>query len=307
MSKVLVTGGAGFIGSNTVDLLLEEGYDVAVVDDLSTGKRENLNPAVHFHKADVSSSKLDQVFKEEKPDFVVHLAAQINVRESFKDPIYDAGINIMGTVNLLESCRKNGVERIVYASSGGAVYGEPEQNPVGEGHPIAPLCPYGVSKYAGEKYVELYAENYGLDYNILRYGNVYGPRQDPLGEAGVIAIFAGLLHEGRPPVIFGDGGQTRDFCYVADIAGANLAGLRESGKSGVYNIGSGVETSVNDITAELIDAMGVDVEPEHSDTVPGEVRHIYLDVSLADGELGWKPVTGLRDGLSKTVEWVRNG
>jgi UDP-glucose 4-epimerase len=307
MSNVLVTGGAGFIGSNTVDLLVGEGYSVSVVDNLSTGRKGNLNPKARFHKADITSPRLEGIIKKEKPEQVMHFAAQIDVRKSVAEPAYDAGINILGSINLLESCRRNKVEKIVYASSGGAVYGEPQYKPCDEKHPIKPLCPYGASKYAVEKYVELYNSNFGLDFNILRYGNVFGPRQDPLGEAGVIAIFSGLLSAGRQPVIFGDGKQTRDFCFVGDIAQANLAGLKRSGKSRVYNIGSGVETSVNDVTELLIEEMGVDLKPKHGPEVKGEVRHIYLDVSLAERELGWKPKTSLSEGVKSTVEWVRNG
>jgi len=306
MSKVLVTGGAGFIGSNTVDLLLEKGYSVVVVDDLSTGRSANLNRKAVFHKADIRSPELDSLFKREKPEYVIHLAAQIDVRKSVADPAYDAGINVLGSINLLECCRRNGVKKIVYASSGGAVYGEPQYNPVDEKHRIKPICPYGASKYAAEKYVEVYAASYGIEYCILRYGNVYGPRQDPLGEAGVVAVFTGLLKHGKRPVIFGDGGQTRDFCYVGDVALANLLGLERAGVSRVYNIGSGVETSVNEVTAKLIEAVGADVEPLHSDPVPGEVRRICLDARLAGMELAWKPTVNLKSGLKKTVEWVGN-
>jgi UDP-glucose 4-epimerase len=306
MSKVLVTGGAGFIGSNTVDLLLEKGYDVAVVDDLSTGKKSNLNPKASFHKADIASPKLDPIFRKEEPDYVVHLAAQIDVRKSIKDPAHDAAVNVLGSISLLESCRRHKIKKIVYASSGGAVYGEPKYRPCDEKHPIRPLSPYGASKYAVEKYVELYG-TYGVDYNILRYGNVYGPRQDPLGEAGVVAIFMGLLSKGRTPTIWGDGEQTRDFCYVGDVAHANLAGLERDGQSKVYNIGSGTETSVNRLTSLITQAMGSAVKPSHGDPVPGEVRNISLDASAAWRELKWKPSCDLKRGIEATAEWMRNG
>ncbi|MFH1055202.1 MAG: NAD-dependent epimerase/dehydratase family protein [Candidatus Altiarchaeota archaeon] len=306
MSKVLVTGGAGFIGSNTTDLLVEKGYDVVVVDNLTTGRKRNVNPKAKFYKTDITSKKLDQVFRKEKPDYVMHLAAQIDVRKSVADPAYDASVNLLGTINLLESCRRNKIKRIVYSSSGGAVYGEPQYNPVDEKHPIKPLCPYGASKYAAEKYVELYNKNFSIDYNILRYGNVYGPRQDPLGEAGVVAIFTGLLNKGMQPTIFGDGKQTRDFCFVGDVAVANLTALERSGKSMVYNIGSGVETSVNEITEKLIEATGAKVRPKYGDPILGEVRNIFLNVSLVERELGWKAETELKNGIYKTVEWVKN-
>jgi UDP-glucose 4-epimerase len=306
MKRVLVTGGAGFIGSNTVDLLVGAGYDVSVADNLSSGRRGNVNKAASFHKADMTSPKLWEVFEKERPEAAIHLAAQIDVRRSIRDPAYDASQNILGSINLLECCRRRGVRKIVYASSGGAVYGEPKANPCGEGHPANPLCPYGASKYAVEKYVRMYGTLYGIDYNILRYGNVYGPRQDPLGEAGVVAIFTGLIGRGRPPVIWGDGLQTRDFCYVGDVAEANLAGLRKTGKSKVYNIGSGKETSVNEITSLLAKAFGSGVKPRHGKAVPGEVRRICLDVGLAARELGWKPKKTLEEGVKATVEWMRD-
>jgi UDP-glucose 4-epimerase len=305
MSRVLVTGGAGFIGSNTADLLVEKGYSVVVVDDLSTGRKENLNPEAAFHKVDITSSKLDSVFAKETPEYVIHLAAHIDVRKSVEEPAHDAKVNVLGTINLLDCCVRHGVKKIVYASSGGAIYGEPQYNPVDEKHPIKPLSPYGASKYAAEKYVELYHATHGLDYCILRYGNVYGPRQDPLGEAGVVAIFTGQLNEGRQPVIFGDGEQSRDFCYVGDVAVSNLLGLERAPESRVYNIGSGAETTVNEITEQLIDVMGVDIKPAYGAPVAGEVRHIYLNVSLAEKELAWKAGVDLKTGVKKTVEWVR--
>jgi UDP-glucose 4-epimerase len=308
MSRVLVTGGAGFIGSNTVDLLLSRGYDVCVVDNLSTGKKENLSPKARLHRCDITQPRLlDSLMQKEKPDAVIHLAAQIDVRKSVRDPVYDASVNLLGSINLLESCRKHKVKKMVYSSSGGAIYGEPIRFPCDESHPIRPICPYGVSKYAVEKYVEMYGKLYGIDYNIMRYGNVYGPRQDPRGEAGVVAIFTGLLHKGKQPVIWGDGEQTRDFVYVGDVAAANLAGLEQEGKSKAYNIGSGSPTSVNQLTQTLIDFIGAKVQPRHAAAVPGEVRGIYLDNGLAKRELGWKPSVNLAAGIKATVDWVRHG
>ncbi len=307
MPKVLVTGGAGFIGSNTVDALVENGYDVAIVDDLSTGRKENINKNARFHRLDITSKKLDTVFKTEKPEYVLHLAAQINVRDSIKDPLRDAEINVLGSINLLQACAKNNVEKIVYASSGGAVYGEPLANPAKETDVIAPICPYGASKFCVEKYVELYSRSSGIDYNILRYGNVYGPRQDPMGEAGVIAIFTRLLVDGKRPTIFGDGEQTRDFCFVGDVAKANIAGLEKGGKSKTYNVGTGKPESVNGITDMMILHAGAKARPVYGKSIPGEVRHIYLDVSLIRKEIGWMPKVGLDEGIRRTVEWVRNG
>ncbi|MCX6695272.1 MAG: NAD-dependent epimerase/dehydratase family protein, partial [Candidatus Altiarchaeota archaeon] len=281
MSKVLVTGGAGFIGSNVVDLLIGKKYDVVVLDNLSTGKRENVNPKAKFIEMDIGDEKLDSVFRNEKPEYVVHHAAQIDVRKSIADPVFDSKVNIIGSINLLECCRRHGVKKIVYASSGGAVYGEPKYLPAGEDHPIQPLCPYGASKYVVEKYVELYGMNYGIDYTILRYANVYGPRQDPLGEAGVVAIFTGRFMEGKTPVIFGDGEQTRDFVYVKDVALANLMALEKKTNEKVFNIGSGVETSVNKIAQELKKLTNSKVNPTHSQDVKGEVRRISLKIERA--------------------------
>ncbi len=306
MKRVLVTGGAGFIGSNTVDLLVRRGYDVSVVDDLSTGRKGNLNREASFRRCDITSKALDGVFRKERPDAVVHLAAQINVRRSIEEPGFDARVNVLGTLNVLESSRRHGVAKVVYASSGGAVYGEPKRNPVGEDHPAKPICPYGASKYAGEKMLEVYGGLHGLDYNIVRYGNVYGPRQDPHGEAGVTAIFTGLLLRGKRPTIFGDGRQSRDFCFVGDVAEANLAALGRRGRSRVYNIGSGRETSVNELAARLAEAAGADLKPRHGPAVAGEVRRIVLDVSRARRELKWRPKTGLTEGLDATVGWVRD-
>jgi UDP-glucose 4-epimerase len=305
MSRVLVTGGAGFIGSNTVDALISQGYDVYVVDDLSTGKKKNLNSGVSFHRLDIRSKSLEKAFKSEKPDYVIHLAAQINVRESIVDPVADAQKNVLGSINLLDMCSKYGVGKIVYSSSGGAVYGEPIKNPVSESHQIAPLSPYGASKYCVEKYIELYSKSHGIDYNILRYGNVYGPRQDPLGEAGVVAIFTRQMMEGQRPCVFGDGRQSRDFCFVGDVAKANLVALKRRGKSKIYNVGSGEKTSVNEIIKHLKAHNSAGSEPFHGQAIAGEVRHIFLDISLISRELRWKPKISLADGICETVGWYK--
>jgi len=304
MAECLVTGGAGFIGSATCDLLIEKGYSVAIVDDMSTGKRENLNPRATLYEVDIRDASLKEVFEKEKPRYIVHTAAQIDVRKSIAKPGYDASINVSGTINLLECARKYGTEKLVYSSSGGAVYGEPDANPVAEGHKIMPLCPYGASKYCGEKYIEMYGATHGLRYNIMRYGNVYGPRQDPLGEAGVIAIFSKKIAEGVAPVIFGDGEQTRDFCFVADIAAANVAGIEKEGESHIYNVGTGAPTSVNEVASQLIEAFGSDVKPAYSEAIPGEVRHIYLDIGRIRDELGWKPGTDMNQGIKMTKRWL---
>ena len=306
MSKVLITGGAGFIGSNIADLLLEKGYEVIVIDNLSTGSRRNVNKNVKLYVKDICKADIRIVFRKEKPDYVVHEAAQINVRTSIIDPAFDAKVNILGSINVLECCKDYKVKKILYASSGGAIYGEPVKLPADENHPIKPLCPYGASKYSVENYLSIYKKTYGLDYVALRYANVFGPRQDPLGEAGVIAIFMNKLSHGEKPVIYGDGEQTRDFVYVGDVARANLLALEKDTKGTEYNIGTGVETSVNQLYAKLRNVFSTDISAVHADAVAGEVRRIYLDNSLARKELGWKPEVDLATGLAKTHKWFKS-
>jgi UDP-glucose 4-epimerase len=303
--KVLVTGGAGFIGSNIVDLLAEKGYDVVVVDNLVTGKKKNVSKKAKFIKADIRSKKLVKVFETERPDAVCHQAAQVCVRKSVEEPDYDAKNNIIGTINLLQCCVKTGVKKFVYASSGGARYGEPVNLPCSEEHQIKPLCPYGISKYTAEHYIRLFCDMNGIDYNIVAYGNVYGPRQDPFGEAGVIAIFMGKIKKGEKCKVFGDGEQTRDYVYVGDVAEANLLALEKSTESRNFNIGTGTETSVNQLFELIREVMG-NGEKEHISAVPGEVRRIFLDCSKAEKELGWKARTGLKEGLKKTAEWFKD-
>jgi UDP-glucose 4-epimerase len=299
--KILVTGGAGFIGSNLVDRLVKD-HKVIVVDNLFTGKKENINKAAKFYHADVTSPHLRNIFRTEKPEIVFHLAAQMNVRKSAEDPIFDAKTNILGTLNLLTRCAEFGAKKIIYSSSGGAIYGEPHYLSVKENHPVTPLSQYGLSKFVGEKYIELYRRNYGLNCSILRYSNVYGPRQDPSGEAGVISIFIGRLLKGQRPVIFGDGEQTRDFVYVDDVVKANLVSLK---KEGTYNIGTGKETSVNEIFEMLSNLLGRHVKPFHDKPVEGEVRRICLDVSKARRELNWKASTSIKEGLKETIKWAK--
>ncbi len=303
--KVLVTGGAGFIGSNVVDLYIERGYDVVVVDNLSTGRESNLNPRAKLYKLDIRSSEISEVFERERPDYINHHAAQIDVRRSVTEPIFDADININGSINLLENARRVGVRRFIYISSGGAVYGEPEYLPCDEAHPINPICPYGASKHVVEHYLYMYKEIHDLDYSVLRYANVYGPRQDPLGEAGVVAIFTGKMLAGEQVVINGDGEQTRDFIYVGDCAAANLMVTEGENVSGIYNLGSGVATSINEIFSTLKDVTAYQNPPIHGPAKLGETRHIYLTAEKAKQELGWQPTIGLLDGLERTVEYTR--
>ncbi len=304
-AKILVTGRAGFIGSSVADRLIAEGFGVVVVDNLSTGNEGNLNPEAVFYNADIRDrEEIDRIFAEEKPDFVNHHAAQIDVRRSVSDPGFDAASNIVGSVNLIDAAWKSGVKKFVYISTGGAVYGEPENLPAGEDSPVRPISAYGISKHTPEHYLYLYSYNYGLKYTVLRYSNVYGPRQDPKGEAGVIAIFTDRMFEGRAPVVFGTGKQTRDYVYVEDVVDANLLAL-SAGEGGVYNIGTGVETSVNEILQTLAGLIGFKGDAVYEAPRKGEVERISLDNRRAVSELGWAVKHNLREGLGKTVDYYR--
>ncbi len=304
---VIVTGGAGFIGSHIADAFLAAGYRVAVVDNLHTGKRENINPQARFYETDIrDAAALREIFAAEKPVAVSHQAALADVRGSLTDPARYAEVNVIGTLNLLEACRAAGtVRKIVFASTGGAVYGEPAELPATEACAVRPLDPYGASKAACEHFIDTYRHNYGLNYALLRYGNVYGPRQDPLGEAGVVAIFVGAMLAGRPTVINGDGLQQRDFVYVGDVAQANLRALRAAG-SGIYNIGTGVPTDIVTIFRELARATGYTQAERHVAAKAGEVRRTYLNADHARRELGWQAQVSLTDGLARTVAYFQN-
>ena len=302
--KILVTGGAGFIGSHLVDALLEVGHQVLIIDDLSRGRSENLNSGAGFEQIDICDPRVENLFSSWQPQVVMHQAALANVRESFQDPIEYARVNVLGSLNLIEFSRRHQVLKFVYASTGGAVYGEPVRLPVAEDHPIRPLDPYGASKHHVEHYLELYQINFGLDYSILRYPNVYGPRQDPYGEAGVIAIFAQAMLEGRQPIVNGDGLQERDFLYVGDVVQANLATL-EKGSGGYYNLGHGRGVNVNRIFQVLQQETGFTGQREHGPAKLGEVQRIFLDCAAAARDLGWSPQTTLESGCATTVEWFR--
>jgi len=304
--KILITGGAGFIASHLVNRLIEEDHEVIVVDNLSTGKKENLNREAKFYKLDISSSRLEEIFKEKRPEIVNHHAAQTDVRNSLADPIYDTRVNILGTINILENCRKYNVKRIIFASTGGAIYGEGRYLPARETHPINPEVPYGISKWMVEKYLNLYQKIYGLDYIVLRYGNVYGPRQDPFGEAGVVAIFINALLKGRQPAIFGDGEQVRDFVYVDDIVKANLLAM-EKGEGEIFNIGTGNATSVNSLFKKLKEILKFDKDSVYAQERKGEIKRIYLDCKKAKRLLGWQAKTDLVQGLRKTIEFFKRG
>ena len=299
--KILVTGGAGFIASHVVDLYLQNGYKVVIVDDLSTGRASNLNPAATFYQLDIRSPKLAEVFEKERPDYVNHHAAQMDVRRSVAQPLFDADVNILGSINVIECAKRYQVKRMVYISTGGAVFGEPEYVPCDENHPINPICQYGASKHTVEHYLFMYHVNYGLNYTVLRYPNVYGPRQDPHGEAGVVAIFTGQMLAGEQVAINGDGEQQRDFVYVGDCARANLLALTQNTESGIYNLGSGRGTTVNEIFAALRPITGYQREAIHRPAKLGETRAIYLDARKAQRELGWSPSVSLEDGLTRTV------
>ncbi|HET7011057.1 MAG TPA: NAD-dependent epimerase/dehydratase family protein [Anaerolineales bacterium] len=303
--KILVTGGAGFIGSHVVDLYLEQGHEVVVVDDLSTGRRENLNPRAAFYAVDIRSPHLEDIFALEKPQVVNHHAAQMSVRVSVARPLFDAEVNVVGSLNVLECARKHGVERVIYISSGGAVYGEPVYLPCDEEHPVNPICPYGASKHVVEHYLYLYRANYGLPYVVLRYPNVYGPRQDPNGEAGVVAIFTGQMLTGEPVVINGDGTQQRDFVYVGDCARANLLALQPEVETGIYNLASERGTSVLEIYEALRDITGYRLQPRFGPAKLGETYRIYLSGEKARTHLGWSHEVPLQAGLVQTVDYFR--
>jgi UDP-glucose 4-epimerase len=306
--RCLVTGGAGFIGSNLVDALLARGDAVTVVDDLSTGRRGNLDAALaggaELAELDIrEGAALAELATAARPEVVFHLAAQIDVRKSIADPAFDASINVGGTANVLEAARLAGAGRVVFTSTGGAIYGEGEGRalPLAEDAPLAPEAPYGQSKFAGEGYLALYERLYGLSTVSLRLGNVYGPRQDPLGEAGVVAIFCGRLRAGERPTVYGDGRQTRDYIYVGDVVAAALAAA-ESEAGGPINVGTGIETDVLELARRLGELGGEGFEPELAPARPGEVQRISIDPGRAERELGWRAVTGLDKGLRLTLE-----
>jgi UDP-glucose 4-epimerase len=304
--RILVTGGAGFIGSNLADRLIDEGHEVAVLDDLSTGQREFLPRAARFYEIDIADAeRVDRAIAEFRPELVAHHAAQIDVRRSVSDPMFDARTNILGGLALLQSCTRHGVRKVVYASTGGAIYGEGRVLPATEDHPVNPESPYGASKHTLEHYLYLWKLLHGLEWTALRYPNVYGPRQSPHGEAGVNAIFAGLMLQGRRPRIFGTGEQVRDYVYVDDVVDANLRALSR-GNGEILNIGTGKGTSVLDIVRELNAILGTSIEPIFEAARPGEVQRIFLDASRAKRVLDWTPTVEFPEGLARTVEWMRS-
>ena len=305
--RILVTGAAGFIGSHVAEALLARGHEVAVVDDLSSGKKENVPEGARFYELDVRSG-CTEVFREFRPEALCHQAAQMDVRRSVRRPDLDADVNVLGTIRLLESCASHGVRNVVFASTGGAIYGEQHEFPAPEDHPQYPVSPYGVSKLAGERYLNYYSHQYGVRYAALRYANVYGPRQDPHGEAGVVAIFSGNLAADKTSRINGTGGQTRDYVFVGDVARANALAVEGGPPGGVsngaYNVGTGVETSVNELYGLMRGLCGKDLPPKHGPTKPGEQARSCVDPSKAEKLLGWRPEVSLEVGLKEALGFV---
>ncbi len=301
--RALVTGGAGFIGSHISDALVDAGHDVTVIDDLSRGRREQVNAGATFVELDITGPELAAAMGAAHPDVVFHHAAQIDVRESVRDPLHDAAVNVVGTVNVLRTAMDAGARRVIFASSGGAIYGDTSVIPTPESHACEPASPYGTAKLCAEAYGGTFSRQAGLEFVALRYANVYGPRQDPHGEAGVVAIFANRLIDHDVVVINGDGEQTRDYVHVHDVVRANLAAV--DGPPGVYNIGTGIEADVNTIYRMLAAAAGVDDEARHGPAKPGEQRRSCLDVTVAREQLGWAPVTALDEGVRSTLDYFR--
>jgi UDP-glucose 4-epimerase len=302
--RILVTGGAGFIASHLVDAFVAAGHQVSVLDDLSSGRRENLNPQAHFYQLDVQDPAVAEVFGREQPEVLCHHAAQMDVRRSVADPMFDARVNLVGLLNLMEQGRRNDLKRVLFASTGGAIYGEQETFPAPETHKTEPVSPYGVAKLASERYLFFYWVTYGISYAALRYANVYGPRQNPHGEAGVVAIFAEKLLRGEQPVINGDGRQQRDYIHVSDLVRANLAALT-SEFVGAVNLGTGIETDVNALFHHLCKFCGSTASEQHGPAKPGEQRRSVIDSSLARRALGWQPQVSLEEGLQQTVAFFR--
>lgn len=302
--KILVTGGAGFIGSHLADGFINEGHEVVIVDNLLMGRMENVNPKAKFYLMDIRSDTLEKIFSREKIDVVCHQAAQMDVRKSVEDPMFDADVNVKGTLNILKNCVRYHVKKVLFASTGGAIYGEQDVHPCDETHPTRPVSPYGITKLCVEKYLYYFANEFGLDHVILRYANVYGPRQNPHGEAGVVAIFAKKLLSGDQPVINGDGKQTRDYVYVGDVARANLSALKYP-KNEIFNIGTSIETDVNEIFTHLNQMTGGKAGENHGPPKGGEQKRSVISYKKAKEETGWEPIVQLADGLKQTVAFFR--
>lgn len=303
--KILVTGGAGFIGSHIVDAYIDSGHQVAVLDDLSSGRQENLNPKAEFFKMDIQDGRLEGIFEQNRFDVVNHHAAQMDVRRSVADPRFDAQVNVLGTLNILENCVKFGARKFIFASTGGAIYGEQDYFPADEEHPTWPISPYGITKLACEKYLFYYKQVHNLASVILRYANVYGPRQNPHGEAGVVAIFAERFLNGEQPVVNGDGKQTRDYIFVDDLVRLNVRAL-DHDQSDVFNAGTGIESDVNTLYRQIRTAAGSNVEEFHGPAKAGEQLRSCLTAAKAERILGWKPEVDLNQGIEMTVDYFRS-
>ena len=302
--NILVTGGAGFIGSHVVEAYISAGHDVIVIDDLSSGVKENINPKAEFHQLDIRSADIEQVFQRHKIDVVNHHAAQMDVRRSVADPKFDASVNVMGGLNVFEAARQHGVKKIIFSSTGGAIYGEQDYFPADEEHPVRPLSPYGITKLVTEKYLFYYKEVHGIEHVVLRYANVYGPRQNPHGEAGVVAIFAKKMLQGESPVINGDGKQTRDYTFVGDVVKASVLALNYPGSS-IFNIGTGLETDVNELFRILRGWLSPNCAENHGPGKQGEQRRSVISYKKIERELGWKPLVDLSEGLRLTAEYFK--
>lgn len=303
--KVLVTGGAGFIASHIIDKLISDGHEVVVVDDLSSGNEKNINSKAKFYKLDIRDKELESVFEKERPDYVNHHAAQKDVRLSVANPVLDANINILGTINILQNCVKYNVKKVVFASTGGAIYGEQEVFPATEAHPTKPISPYGITKMVAESYLFYYKTIYGLDYVSLRYANVYGPRQDPYGEAGVVAIFIEKMIKGESPIINGDGEQTRDFVYIDDVVQANISTMINNTSDKVFNIGTGVETSIKQVFNYIRETVNPSLEEKHGPAKQGEQKRSVIDNARARQVLNLEFGISVVVGLKKTCEYFR--
>lgn len=304
MARILVTGGAGFIGSNLVDTYLSLGHDVAVVDNLWAGSRDNVNPKARFYEVDIRTPALAEVFEKEQPEVVNHLAAQIDVRKSLDEPIFDADVNILGAINLLELCIKHKVQKFIFASTGGAIYGEPAELPATENCPPNPKCHYATSKLGFEYYIKLYYNLYKLRYTVLRYPNVYGPRQSPSGEAGVCSILAGMMLQGKTPTLYGFGKAERDYVFVGDVARANVIAL-EKGDGEIINLGWGRGIAVREVFDALAEIIGFKEEPKLAPLRAGEIERCFISGEKAGRVLGWEPQTPLREGLAKVVAHIK--
>ena len=303
--NILVTGGAGFIGSNVVDAFINEGHNVIILDNFSSGKDENVNPKAKVYRMDIQDAAVENIFRDEKIEVMCHHAAQMDVRKSVADPKFDASVNVLGFLNLMEQGRKYNLKKVIFSSTGGAIYGEQDYFPADENHPMRPLSPYGITKLTTEKYLFFYKEIYGIDHVILRYANIYGPRQNPHGDAGVVAIFTLKMLNGEQPIINGDGKQTRDYVFVGDVVRANVLALKYTG-SNIFNIGTGIETDVNQLFNHIKKLTGSSAEEKHIPAKAGEQMRSVISSKKINEMLGWKPTVTIEEGLKRTVEFFRS-